>query len=421
MRVGLPTLAFSLVMLFVMACSERERLNPLDPANPMTGGALTGFNVRAIKDSAYLDWRAMEVEDLVHYELQRSVDDSAYQSLADVAAGNRTYLDQPLIYDRHYRYRARAVTDYSTSAWSDTISLVAGPFNFWISDYYDFRVYRMSYDVNHLLDVGIFTTPTAIVTAPDSNSFYIAEYWNRLLRHIDRDMRSLEIIELAGQPLDLAMDPDLNRVNVLLSNNQLERVQLSNNNRTLIPLPMEVSTDARIAYDRVHSNLWVAGGYVDSVLRIDLNTLPASVQVFGDIPDPRRVVTDPRLGGCWVATDSGLVKFRNEDILMVRHPELTILDMSINTINSDIYFTGYYHESPTEWTTGRISENDFTDEVLLGSEYPRFYRIIAIPGPGKHGFMAMQLDTWRLLRFDARQELIGEYPMYSGALDITLE
>ena len=47
-----------LLLVMLSGCSRRERTNPLDPANPATGGGPSGFNAIADFSLVRLSWDA---------------------------------------------------------------------------------------------------------------------------------------------------------------------------------------------------------------------------------------------------------------------------------------------------------------------------------------------------------------------------
>lgn len=414
-RILIPVL-----LVLLSACSQRERLNPLDPENPETGGRLVGLRLDARGDSLQLRWQPMELNDLSHYELQRSRNDSDFLPLADLLPGVTDYWDSNLSFDELYSYRGRAVTDYGVSEWSESVDIVPGPYNLWVADYYDFRVSKLSYDSRRVLGQETFTTPVAIATGPDSSRFYIAEYWNRRLVVVDQGLNIVDIVSLSGNPVDMVMDAPLQRINVLLSNNQIERVQLTNSNRILIPLPLEITTASQLVYDRVNTSLWITNGVSDSLVKVDVEAQPPSVELVMGINRPRRLTADPRLGGVWAASDSGLIQIQDNAIVQTYASDRWIADVAINPLNSDVYFVGQAHADPDDWSTCIISEFGACTQVL-NSDYPDLYRILPIPSGGRNGFLAVQLYTWRILRFSGDATLIGEQPGFNGILDFTLE
>src|SRR5690606_22761771 len=57
------------------------------------------------------------------FEIQRAVEDGAFQPLASVDAGETTYTDTGVEEDTDYRYRVRACNDAGCSAWSEALEV----------------------------------------------------------------------------------------------------------------------------------------------------------------------------------------------------------------------------------------------------------------------------------------------------------
>ena len=61
------------ISLLVLNCSDRDRSNPLDPTNPVTGGAPTVLVIQSNRDTVTIHWNAMAVDDLESYRIYRGI------------------------------------------------------------------------------------------------------------------------------------------------------------------------------------------------------------------------------------------------------------------------------------------------------------------------------------------------------------
>ena len=82
-RLAGASLAGALIAAALLAggCSTRERLNPLDPKNDRTQGALTGFDATAADGIVEFRWPALSLEGLLGYRVQRWRPGEAPQAL----------------------------------------------------------------------------------------------------------------------------------------------------------------------------------------------------------------------------------------------------------------------------------------------------------------------------------------------------
>jgi hypothetical protein len=111
----------------VWNCSERDRSNPLDPKNPDTEGKPAGF------------------------------------ALAPASS----YTDVNLEYDQKVTYRISVSAEEYESPFSDSVSIVPGPDNYWIADLYGGMVAKLTYDARHFISYTI-SLPRPIAVLPDS-------------------------------------------------------------------------------------------------------------------------------------------------------------------------------------------------------------------------------------------------------------
>ena len=110
-------------MLFLLNCSKRDRLNPLDVENQITGGKPTGLNLVPIRDTVQVSWDEIDVRDLSVYVIHKAVNNTELMEYAAVSADSTEYSDSAVSYYQNYTYAVQAVTDYMVSPLSDTISV----------------------------------------------------------------------------------------------------------------------------------------------------------------------------------------------------------------------------------------------------------------------------------------------------------
>ncbi len=411
-------LPLALALLF--SCTDRQRSNPLDPLNPQTGGRVQALQINSYRDSAYLSWQGMGVEGLEGYVVQRARGQADFGDLGLSSPDSTWWLDTGLEMDSLVRYRVRAITSSSESEWSEAASLIPGPYIIWLVDFYDFSATRMRYDGGAILETRSVTSPTDIVSTAAGSRFYIAEYWNQRILILDTAMEEKGTYELSGAPVSLCFGNGGDQLAVLLTGDQLELIQTGTGSSTVTALGYPIDLSSRIDLDQVDDLLWISTATMDSLLIVDIHD-PSTSQRVGPVPGPRRIAADSRLGGCWVASDSGLYHFRQEGLVGHYKPDFSIADVSLNNTTADVYYTGQQRPEPHRWTTGRISSSTLVDEELLGPEVSDVHRILAIPGAGKHGFLVMQLDGWRIRRYDGKEQLIGEQTGFNGSLEFALQ
>jgi len=410
-----------LICLFLLSCSDREHANPFDPENPNTRGAPTGVSVISNRDSVILSWNPMDVNDLLYYLVYRMAGEGNLATYDTVNVSERTFLDTKVVYDTKYSYAVQANTIFNEGILSDTVSIIPGPYNFWIADFYGFSVKRVTYDGAHILESDYFTSPIAIEADPKRNQFLIADYWNKCINIINKNFTISSIIDLEDRPIDIAMNSSEGKFYILfLEQNKLVTYSISGDKFQTVTLPFDVSFNTHLTYDSVASNVWISGDRADSVFQVVLKNSTPVLKIHTGIVDPGKIYADPLSGGCWVTSDSGIVRISDSGEMKISKSDYFIVDLSINPVNGDCYYIGYTLENGL-WETGWIILDDQEPVEVLGSEYPYLSGIQVVPGEGAQGFMVAQKGTWRIIRFDSTGKEIGELGSFDTRLDFALE
>jgi len=416
------------ICLFLISCSDREHTNPFDPENPTTKGAPTGVSVISNRDSVILKWNHMDVNDLLYYLVYRkegkgdlATYDTVNVSVPTGSLRKRTFLDTMVVFDTKYSYAMQANTVFNKGTLSDTVSIIPGPYNFWIADFYNYSVKRVTYDGVHVIKSDYFTSPIAIEADPQRNQFLIADYWNSCIYIINKNFTTNSNIKLENKPVDIAINSSEGEFYVLfLEQNQLATYSISGEKIETVTLPFDVSFNTHLTYDSVASNVWISGDRADSVFQLVLTNSPPDLKIHSGIFNPGKIYADPLNGGCWVTSDSGIIQISYHGVRQIYKSNYYIADLSINPKNGDCYYIGCVLEKGLwNWETGFISNQGSVK--ILGNDYPYLSGIQVVPGKGAQGFIVAQMGTWRIIRFDSTGKEIGELGSFDTQLDFALE
>lgn len=414
-RMGLIVISFILI-----SCSDRERANPFDPDNPDTKGAPTGVSVISNYDTITVRWNAIDVDDFSYYQIYRSIGKDTMDGYDSTETN--IFIDTGINFDSCYCYSIQANTKYDEGTISDSVCIVPGPVNFWIADFYDFSLWRISYDGAHILGSAYFTSPIAVESDPQRNQFWVADYWGERLYAVDKNLTVSSTINLNAQPTDMAVNSTDWEIYVLLKQeNLLKTYSTSGFELESISLPFKVSFYTSVAYDSIGENIWMVDKEADTIFQYPLIQPDSAFTSYSGFDNPGKIYSDPISGGCWAASDSGIIRIHGADSIDTYKNDYCIKDISINPVNGDCYYTGYQQDAG--WETGLLvaSLNYQEEDVVLGDDYPNLNRIQVVPGDGNQGFIVVQLYTWRILRFNAGGSLIGELGPFNGRLDFALE
>ena len=410
-----------IIALLIISCSEREHLNPFDPENPDTHGAPTGLVIVSDRNRIDLSWDPMDINGLSYYQIFRSVDNYNLSLHDSVTANFNYWIDNPVEYDRVYRYAIRACTADDIGNLSDTLKIIPGPVNFIIADFYNFFIQKLSYDGAHILTTNYQDSPIAIEVSSTQQKIFIADYWNEQIIISNWNLSSINSFNLHDRPLDMAFDPQLNRLYILgLDKKQILIYSTTGMITDSLPAPTSLPFGSHLCLDPKQRSLWISVPERDTIFQINLSA-SNRISVHPGIHKPRKIYAGPIDGGCWAATSEGIVNIENDGSVNNYLSEYFIYDISINSENGDVYYTGY-NKNTQEWETGYLNHAaNFEPVPLLWNETPYLYCIQAVPGAGQSGFLVLQGGTWNLLRFDQNGNQIGAIGQYSSRLDIELD
>lgn len=412
------------IMLLVLNCSDRDRSNPLDPTNPVTGGAPIGLFIKSNRDTITIQWNGMAVDDLESYRIYRGIGNNEPILFDEVGARSTDYKDTSVITDSVHQYTIQAVTTFSESEHSKVQTIIPGLINFWIADMsmYSGKLTRVSYDGAHMLGYENFLTLSSVAFNPQTRTAWISDIWAERLYELRTNMSVKKEIQLSSQPVDMAIDTTGEKLFMLLMNeNSVHQLSFDGYLHESILLPTTVSRHCRLTYDDITSSVWISNYEESLVYRYKLDNPLDSLIVFTGVQDPRDIVPDPLDGGCWVATKAGITLIDDDGSISVYKDSLDIKDISLNSVNGDCYYVGK-NSNTGQWETGRLIKQDsMQDEMILGNDYPYLHSIQVVPGQGPRGFLVSQAYAWKLLRFDHQWKKIGTMSGFNARLDFALE
>lgn len=174
LRFAIPCLCLPL-----FACSGWDRSNPLDPENPETGGRVTGLSLSAVGHEVTVSWDAVPLSCIKDYTLyRRNPQDKRFRRIGFVPASETQYTDLNRSYGVEYQYAVTAQTDagYHTPL-SDSLAILPGPYTFWMCDYYDGSIQRLTYDGRHRVRfIRESIWPTAAAADTGRGQVWVADW-----------------------------------------------------------------------------------------------------------------------------------------------------------------------------------------------------------------------------------------------------
>ena len=198
--------------------------------------------------------------------------------------------------------------------------------------------------------------------------------------------------------------------------------------RRTLDAPDDVDIDAALAVDAAADFLWFSNPITrdrGDIYRCDPFSSGGEWELMVKLAYPRQIVADSAAGGCWVATDSGVVRIDIAGHLTSYLTDHQVLDISLNP-NGDCYYVAKT-DGGEQWVVGYLTGQPSPQPVtILDNDYPNLANIqvlpaSVLPGEGQAGFLVSQKFTGRILRFDREGRLLGLLEGFDEFLRFTLE
>ena len=404
------------LMFFFLSCSKRDRLNPLDVENQITGGKPTGLNLVPIRDTVQVSWDNIDVHDLSVYVIHKAVNNTELREYAAVSADSTEYSDSAVSYYQNYTYAVQAVTDYMVSPLADTVSVTVGPYSIYVADFYDNSVRILSWDGSYLIKSKSVSSPRAIQYRKSDNRFMVADYYDKAVLLLSADLNETEYIDIGDYPLDLDVNQLTNRIHVLTRNGYIMKLDEEGEKIETLNAGMPFGWNAEISSDPISDGLWIS--HPDSVIVwfLPYNESWNHVVKFNQLDSPSSLSS---FGGGWVATHAGIVHLSPIGDSEILEPDIYVTDVEIDTMSKKCFYVGK-DLAKNSWVAGKIDLETKFNTILLDSAYHYLHQIYPIPSETGTEFLIQESATWTLIRFDENGNKLGEMENFNSRLDFQI-
>lgn len=403
-------------MLLIMqtSCSDRERLNPLDPSNPYSQGAPTGFRLFSHRDTVTLLWSPMAVNDLEHYIIYRAAEHERLAKYDSIPANITHYADRNVTYDKQYTYALQAQTTYDESRLSNALSIVPGAFDIVVADYYNQSLIKITYDGNRLFEFYDGYTPTDLAVFDDR--IYFTNLWDNSLKYINQS-GAVHSFSLGEAPVDFAFDEDNRLIYVLTrDNDNVFMLSADGELRGQVRLQADIHFYSSCTFDPVLDCLWITDESFNKIHRFDLTSKTLTL-IADDIRGPDEFIIDKTNGGGWIASLGGIIYVQGDNSVKRLMPNHYIYDISFDESAGLLYYSGYSTENDT-WEIGCVRDMTAT---LLYNSYAYIYKIKTVPETLGTGLVLIDGYNAEIIRLNARGQEIGRRSGIYGVTGIELQ
>ena len=293
-------LALLVLAGFVAGCSDRPRLNPLDPANAVTGGAPQGFAALADDGFVLLSWAPPPAGVALGVRLFRATGATAEpESLVDLPFGVTQYFDTGLANGTDYRYRLAYVLQ--NGALSGAVSDIATPGTArpWVADFSAGTLERVTPDGRRIAETvgGRFETPVSLDVNADGRVWLCDLYGGRVWRVTP----GLSTEEVGNHQLPVAVAIDRKRARAWVTDQGLNSLQGFDAMNPGAPdvFTHNLARPIDVAVDPADGSVWVCERTGDRVRHIGYagEALGSAV-----MPQPSRVAVDTVTRRIWVSS-----------------------------------------------------------------------------------------------------------------------
>ncbi len=374
MRSITPAIAI-LIAFSVFSCSERERLNPIDPSNPDTGGVGKEFWAIAGNNVVNLNWDFPDFSDISGFQMyKREYGGDFSPMFEDLISPNiRDIEDRKVKNGKFYQYQLGIFISGSKEISRSVIAdAEPGPEVCWTTNFGTRELIKVNPDCRYILSKmyvpGILK---ASVNPADGSVWAINDEGKAVVRirsdgKLDRHLGDFELIgDIAPDPMDggcWILDHLGNEL-VKLSINGVRKEVLVGFRGVPLNQPTSVYLSKGV--------IWISDSGNGRVIRHPLGSINGQRDSVKDIPFPGLLVADESRGISWVFSEGSsriIALDVNMDVMF--NIELTSVNsMDIDSNRGNLWVSRRTH-SPEEDSLIRISPNGDVDVKVKGFLLP---------------------------------------------------
>lgn len=288
-------------------CSRRDRANPLDPANPATGGGPTGFNAIADFGLVRLQWDPEPGLGIDGFLLERLAPaDTVYRPIGSLLPASASrFSDFGVLNGKRYLYRLSFVIGGAPATRTASDEATPGNARIWVSDAGWPALLRLSpdgRDVAQAIGVG---APNGLAYDQASQYVWYTDLNDGQVGLYDPQVVATNRFSGFSDARELALDA-VNE-SVWITDRQAGRVRhLYPTGASATPGAIELlDGPTGIALDPGDRSVWICENAGNRVRHFDVNGGPLSTTAFSA---PSRVAVDSVSHIAWVTSlDRGLV------------------------------------------------------------------------------------------------------------------
>jgi DNA-binding beta-propeller fold protein YncE len=406
----------SIIVVQLGGCSDRARLNPLDPQNPNTLGRPTGLAVVSMRDTVELKWDRLDLRNLRGFRIYRRREgELQFKSIADLPAGVFSFRDVGANFGVMHTYRIAALARDFESPPSDSVAITPGPTFAWVADIQLGELVKLTHDgVHEILRSRAFFSPFRLAIDDERGYVWLLDRFSGELGRIGMDGRlSGRFAEVDG-PADLAVDTIDGGVWVADS---LTRGLMKFDNSGIIIHTFEAYKKiAALALHPVTSELWLLDR---ARLRVVILSRAGELRREASVvlQRPADLDMDARTGKVWIADGSRVIRLNAravEETLPV-HSFRSVSKVAADATSGACWLIDYSRD----FRDSRIVKLAANGEVIFTLEGFDLPQSLAV-NPFDASCLVAELGSGRIVRISSDGRITGSYNRFISPFDVAI-
>ncbi|HEX9972331.1 MAG TPA: hypothetical protein VGD14_09695 [bacterium] len=304
-----------IICLALFYCTDRERLNPIDPKNQETGGRPRGLKIYSENDQAILQWSSLQLKDFLGYRIYRQTgNDPAFQIIYLIPPDSAVFIDKRLPFGQKCQYQISVLGLDFESERSDTVSIIPGPTTIWATDVYNRRIMKISHDGAHeIFQLPVDGYPWEIVVDREKeNIWYVDILLNRIYLISGDDYKIIASLP-NGEPIDIALDVQNDRVWVA-DETQGKIFVFSRSGDQIYEIDGFLKPSSLDCYFK-DGSCWITDFKARTLTKLSKKgTMRIQIK---NLIFPQAVSVNQTTGECWVADSSRVLKYDADGNLLI--------------------------------------------------------------------------------------------------------
>lgn len=318
---NLISLALWLFVILQLACTERSRLNPIDPDNPVTSGKPQALRVISKKDTVILSWKTYSLKNMKGYNIYRAIaPDSNFVKIDSTSLNITTYYDSNLEYDVTYTYCITAVTETFESSHSDPVHITPGPTYKWIIESDIGDIVKLTHDArNEIFRIYYGGYPNRIAVNSIEHRAWLTDRYSNRIYQISSEGKLEQYLEGFYYLIDLDVSWLDSSLWIIDQSPDTPRIVKLNHQGHVLFTNINFINPRAISVDQKRRWCWVADEGARRIFNINSSgDIVRKIGIYNVAPQNVAVFFED--GSFWIADSSQVYKLFVDERATIRVP-----------------------------------------------------------------------------------------------------